>query len=210
MLERVHAAGQEIIEACVAAGGSLSGEHGIGLEKRDAMPLVFSAADLEAQALAAGRLRPGGPLQPGEGPAPGRVPLRRHRRAARRGAGCERPLRPGRAFAAEVGAGRAGPGGRRADPVGASAGCARPGIREVTAPAGVVAHEPAEMVVRVRAGTTLAELRAAVRAGGQDVALEADDPARATVGGILAVGHSGYRRLGLGPGARHRAGGHAR
>jgi len=48
-LERVHAAGQEIIEACVAVGGSLSGEHGIGLEKRDAMPLVFSAADLEAQ-----------------------------------------------------------------------------------------------------------------------------------------------------------------
>jgi glycolate oxidase len=49
VLERVHAAGQEIVEACVAAGGTLSGEHGIGLEKRDAMPLVFSAADLEAQ-----------------------------------------------------------------------------------------------------------------------------------------------------------------
>ena len=49
VLERVHAAGEEIVEACVAAGGTLSGEHGIGLEKRDAMPLVFSAADLEAQ-----------------------------------------------------------------------------------------------------------------------------------------------------------------
>jgi glycolate oxidase len=49
VLERVHAAGEEIIAACVAAGGTLSGEHGIGLEKRDAMPLVFSAADLEAQ-----------------------------------------------------------------------------------------------------------------------------------------------------------------
>jgi FAD/FMN-containing dehydrogenase len=48
-LARVHAAGKEIIETCVAAGGTLSGEHGIGLEKREAMPLVFSAADLEAQ-----------------------------------------------------------------------------------------------------------------------------------------------------------------
>jgi glycolate oxidase len=48
-LERVHAAGQEIIEVCVAAGGTLSGEHGIGLEKREAMPLVFTAADLQAQ-----------------------------------------------------------------------------------------------------------------------------------------------------------------
>jgi glycolate oxidase len=49
VLEKVHAAGREIIEACVAAGGTLSGEHGIGLEKRESMELVFSAADLEAQ-----------------------------------------------------------------------------------------------------------------------------------------------------------------
>jgi glycolate oxidase subunit GlcD len=49
VLEKVYAAGEEIIELCVRAGGSLSGEHGIGLEKRDAMPLVFTAADIEAQ-----------------------------------------------------------------------------------------------------------------------------------------------------------------
>jgi FAD/FMN-containing dehydrogenase len=49
VLERVEKAGKEIIEACVAAGGVLSGEHGIGLEKRDYMPLVFSAVDLEHQ-----------------------------------------------------------------------------------------------------------------------------------------------------------------
>jgi glycolate oxidase FAD binding subunit len=102
------------------------------------------------------------------------------------------------AFAAEVAT--TGPvrvaGGRTQWAVG---GVAPLGVREVTAPAGVVAHEPAEMVVRVRAGTTLEELRTALRAGGQDVALEADDPARATVGGILAVGHSGCRRSGRGP-----------
>ena len=49
VLEDVHRAGQRIIETCVEAGGSLSGEHGIGLEKRHAMSLVFSPADLEAQ-----------------------------------------------------------------------------------------------------------------------------------------------------------------
>jgi glycolate oxidase len=48
-MERVHAAGTEIIEACVAAGGVLSGEHGIGLEKRDYMHLVFTDDDLAAQ-----------------------------------------------------------------------------------------------------------------------------------------------------------------
>ncbi|HEY8217511.1 MAG TPA: FAD-linked oxidase C-terminal domain-containing protein [Acidimicrobiia bacterium] len=47
---RVKEAGDEILRACVAAGGVLSGEHGIGLEKRDAMPLVFSPDDLDAQA----------------------------------------------------------------------------------------------------------------------------------------------------------------
>ena len=43
---RVHEAGRRIIEACIAVGGVLSGEHGIGLEKRDYMHLVFSDVDL--------------------------------------------------------------------------------------------------------------------------------------------------------------------
>src|SRR5204863_434707 len=49
-LERVLAASDELVRLCVDAGGSLSGEHGIGLEKRDFMPLVFTAEDLDAQA----------------------------------------------------------------------------------------------------------------------------------------------------------------
>jgi glycolate oxidase len=49
-LERVLRASEEIVRLCVEAGGALSGEHGIGLEKRDFMPLVFSAEDLSAQA----------------------------------------------------------------------------------------------------------------------------------------------------------------
>jgi glycolate oxidase subunit GlcD len=47
-LERVLAAGEEILRACVAAGGVISGEHGIGSEKRDFMGLVFGEADLDA------------------------------------------------------------------------------------------------------------------------------------------------------------------
>jgi glycolate oxidase len=50
VMERVHAAGDEIVRVSVAAGGVLSGEHGIGLEKRDLMPLLFSPADLDLQA----------------------------------------------------------------------------------------------------------------------------------------------------------------
>jgi glycolate oxidase subunit GlcD len=46
---RVLAAGREILEACVRAGGSISGEHGIGLEKMEFMPLCFSPDDLALQ-----------------------------------------------------------------------------------------------------------------------------------------------------------------
>jgi len=45
-LARVIAAGEEILELCVAAGGVITGEHGIGVEKRDYLRLVFSEEDL--------------------------------------------------------------------------------------------------------------------------------------------------------------------
>jgi len=41
-------AGRLILETCVAAGGSLTGEHGVGLEKREEMNLLFGADDLGA------------------------------------------------------------------------------------------------------------------------------------------------------------------
>jgi glycolate oxidase len=47
--ERVHTAGTEILETCLDAGGVLSGEHGIGLEKRDLMSRFFTPDDLQAQ-----------------------------------------------------------------------------------------------------------------------------------------------------------------
>jgi glycolate oxidase len=65
-VERVHAAGKEIIEACMAVGGVLTGEHGIGLEKRDFMPLQFGPADLEAQAQARCAFDPDQRLNPGK------------------------------------------------------------------------------------------------------------------------------------------------
>ena len=49
VLDRVHAAGEAIVRVSLEAGGVLSGEHGIGLEKRDFMAWQFSADDLDAQ-----------------------------------------------------------------------------------------------------------------------------------------------------------------
>lgn len=48
-LERAEAFGAEILTLCVSVGGCLTGEHGVGIEKRDLMTSQFSEADLEAQ-----------------------------------------------------------------------------------------------------------------------------------------------------------------
>ncbi|MCU0801289.1 MAG: FAD-binding protein [Rhodobacteraceae bacterium] len=48
-LEKCEALGAEILKLCVAVGGCLTGEHGVGIEKRDLMGVQFAAADMEAQ-----------------------------------------------------------------------------------------------------------------------------------------------------------------
>ncbi|MDR7467301.1 MAG: FAD-linked oxidase C-terminal domain-containing protein [Armatimonadota bacterium] len=65
-LERVLAAGAEILKACVAMGGSLTGEHGIGLEKREYMGWVFTPADLEAMARVRAAFDPDRRFNPGK------------------------------------------------------------------------------------------------------------------------------------------------
>jgi glycolate oxidase len=48
-LEKAETLGADILRLCVEAGGCLTGEHGVGVEKRDLMHVQFSEADLEAQ-----------------------------------------------------------------------------------------------------------------------------------------------------------------
>jgi glycolate oxidase len=48
-LERAEAFGADILKLCVEVGGVLTGEHGVGVEKRDLMPVMFSEIDLDQQ-----------------------------------------------------------------------------------------------------------------------------------------------------------------
>src|SRR5260221_14509089 len=68
---------------------------------------------------------------------------------------------------------------------------------EVHAPAGIITYEPADLTVTVGAGTTEAELAEVLGEHAQECALDPRSD-RATVGGMLATGLWGYRRL------RHR------
>ncbi len=65
-MRRVLAAGAEILELCVSVGGVITGEHGIGSEKRDFMHLLFDEADLDAMRRVRAAFDPDGVCNPGK------------------------------------------------------------------------------------------------------------------------------------------------
>jgi glycolate oxidase subunit GlcD len=65
-LVRVRKAGWEIMETCVALGGTITGEHGVGLEKLEAMHMIFNEADLAAQRSLRSAFAGRGLLNPGK------------------------------------------------------------------------------------------------------------------------------------------------
>ena len=65
-LELVQQAGRDILEYCVSVGGSITGEHGVGLEKRDLMPLLFTDEDLDVMLSLRNAFNAGGVLNPGK------------------------------------------------------------------------------------------------------------------------------------------------
>ena len=157
----------------MAAGGVLSGEHGIGIEKRDLMPLMFAPDDLDAQARLREAFDPDGLANPHKV-----LPAGSRCGDIQYGARGRVDLRP---FAEAVGG---------QDPVTcvghrtrwAVGGYAEPGTREVSAPAGIERIEPEEMTVACGAGTPVDELLGALAERG---------PARRP-----AAGGHGRRRAG--------------
>ena len=66
VLDQVEAAGEEMLRAVVELGGTLSGEHGIGLEKSAFMPWIYSPDDLDAMHRVKDVLDPAGIFNPGK------------------------------------------------------------------------------------------------------------------------------------------------
>jgi len=64
--EQAEAFGADILRLCVEVGGVLTGEHGVGVEKRDLMGAMFSDIDLEQQQRLKCAFDPDGLLNPGK------------------------------------------------------------------------------------------------------------------------------------------------
>ncbi len=64
--QRVVKAAQEIMGRCAELGGSITGEHGVGVEKNELMPLIFSEDDLEIQRQIKSLFNPSGLFNPGK------------------------------------------------------------------------------------------------------------------------------------------------
>jgi len=65
-LRRVEEASAEIMELCVDAGGTITGEHGVGLDKREYMPLIFGEREIAAQRRLKRAFDPAGRCNPGK------------------------------------------------------------------------------------------------------------------------------------------------
>ena len=72
-VERVRQAGHEILQVCADAGGTITGEHGVGIEKQEEMALIFSELDLRIMQQVREAWNPRQLLNPGKlFPQPGR------------------------------------------------------------------------------------------------------------------------------------------
>jgi glycolate oxidase len=72
-VERVRKAGHEILEVCAEVGGTITGEHGVGIEKQEEMALIFNETDLRIMQQVRGAWNPDQLFNPGKlFPMPGR------------------------------------------------------------------------------------------------------------------------------------------
>ena len=66
VVKKVISIGAKILQVCVEAGGTLTGEHGVGLEKKEQMPLIFTEEDMDAMKKVRSAFSPQGRFNPGK------------------------------------------------------------------------------------------------------------------------------------------------
>lgn len=198
-LRRVKAAGLEIMQACVALGGTISGEHGVGVEKIDAMRLVFSEADMDVQRAVHRAFDPDEQLNPGkvvpdpDRPASDGIPAKR-----------TTPLEAETAIADAIT--RAADAGQSVLPIGNGCFPAFGNLSEKDTTAitsrdlsHILDLDSANQVVTAGAGVTLATLQATLEDHGQWLPIRPPFyHDSVTLGALAALGVSGPERMAYG------------
>ena len=184
-LQRARQAGQEFMEAVVNLGGSITGEHGVGIEKRPYLGLMYTPAELSVMQDIKQVFDPENLLNPGkifsepiasEFSAPPTTPLPPYRFAPEN-------LRQAAEGLAVL--------SRSREPVqiiggGAMPPALTPGrVLSTENLRGVIAYAPQDLYLTAQAGTTLGEMRAFLEPKGWQLALHSPWSG-ATLGGLLA------------------------
>lgn len=218
-VSRILAAGNELLEECVACGGSVTAEHGIGVEKLAFMSRLFSPTDLEAMTRIQHAMNPTGRLCPGKLIPP-------LSSGEDRGAHEVGPNAPSAGSAQGEGRGfadsllpvtetivvaeqsevpkivrQAWQTGTPIYPIGGGTMLARgahptkPGLELSLANLNRLVDYPArDLTITVEAGMTIATLAAHLAAEGQRLPIDVPLSERATIGGVVACNPSGPRR----------------
>ena len=220
---RVREAGRELMEVCVAAGGTITGEHGVGLDKREYLPLVFSDADMNAMLRVRAAFDPWGLCNPGKV-----VPMLRGCGEAKAIAEpLDQPVtairqdvapQPPRSSLAEI-VGEEHVVGNTVSPgsidevaeviklaalqrwsvvpTGGSDGNADL-IVSTARLNKIIEHEPADLIAIAQAGVNLTDFNSKLSENGQWLPLDPPDDGRATLGGVVANGLGGAQQFGYG------------
>jgi len=224
-VRRVKEAGRELMEVCVSAGGTITGEHGVGLDKRELLPLVFSEADMNAMLSVRAAFDPLGLCNPGK-----IIPMLRgcgEAKAITSDAISAQSYVPDPQPSLETTASFQ----HLTDPVSSVvyptsteevAELMRQAARQrwTVTPAGgmtwlnlnpttnliintsrlnkIIEHEPADLIAITQAGVTLANFNAKLAGKGQWLPLDPPDDGRATIGGVVATGLGGAQQFGYG------------
>jgi D-lactate dehydrogenase (cytochrome) len=212
---RAHAIAEGVLELSIAQGGVISGEHGIGLEKQEYLPLLFSPRELQLQAAVAccfnaeGRFNPAkifpvatSPQELAEQRRARMLGTRRHGEV-RTGAHGDDVIAPASLDELAAFVAACHQDGISVRPAGAHSAASRPphapafplSLHNLTR---VLTYEPDDLTIGVEAGMTLAELQALAAGNGQLLPLDHWAPGEVTVGALVASAAESARRLGYG------------
>jgi glycolate oxidase len=180
-VERAEALAGEILDLCVSLGGSITGEHGIGVEKRDFLPRMFDAPTLDAMRRVARAVDPLELANRGK-----MFPERASHRAPEPVDDAIRALQDAVREHAQVLPRGGGSKPALSTPPEGVVPLVVSGLR------GIVEYDPEELTITALAGTPVRVVREALAAHGQH--LPFDPPlarAGATLGGVVAAGTCG-------------------